>query len=98
MTRALLRLAATIRLTELIVEDEITRPLRDYTGRRWPRSIGYLMSCPRCVSVWAGLFCWLAPDWMNGALAASTVTIQASEARDRAARRAFERKAAVRAD
>ena len=52
---------AVARLTSLIAEDEITAPLRDAVDR-WvgdapqyslKERIGYLVSCPRCVSVYA---------------------------------------------
>jgi len=48
---------ATYRLTRLVVEDEITAPIRN---RVWERhdpadsKIGYLLTCPWCVSIWAG--------------------------------------------
>lgn len=37
---------ASFRLTELFLTDRITAPMRKY----FPRS--YLLSCPRCMSVW----------------------------------------------
>lgn len=53
--------AATARLTRLIVSDTITtRPRRAFL-RRWPAGgahdpgIGYLVTCERCASVWAAL-------------------------------------------
>lgn len=48
----LVDVAATWRITRLITEDEIARPLREATtpGGR----VEYLLSCPYCVSVWAG--------------------------------------------
>ena len=53
--------AATVRLTTLITSDEITAPLRYMAedaarGARvgsLPERLNYLVSCPRCVSVWA---------------------------------------------
>jgi hypothetical protein len=56
---------ASWRLTELVVHDRLTAPLRT----RWP---GYLWTCPRCVSVWAGmavtaLYVWW--PWGNWPLA-----------------------------
>jgi Protein of unknown function (DUF1360) len=48
---------AVHRITRLIVEDEITSDLRS----RWyekhdpqETKLGYLVSCPWCVSIWAG--------------------------------------------
>src|SRR2546428_343720 len=56
---------ASWRLTELVTMDRITEPIR----RRWP---SYLWTCPRCVSVWAGLGATLvfaAWPWANWPLA-----------------------------
>lgn len=53
----LLGASATYRLTRLITEDEITRPLRERLWDRYPpesTAIGYLISCPHCVSIYAG--------------------------------------------
>ena len=49
----LVDVAATWRLTRLVAEDEITRPLREAAtpGSR----VEYLLGCPYCVSVWAGM-------------------------------------------
>lgn len=47
---------ATERVTRLVVEDEITRELRYWVQSKWPTSkVSYLVTCPYCVSVWAGL-------------------------------------------
>lgn len=47
---------AVNRITHLIVDDEITKPIREAVARRWPDSkASYLITCPKCVSVWAGL-------------------------------------------
>lgn len=48
---------AIARLTSLITEDEITQPIRDYVDDL-PHNVvtdklAYLVSCKRCVSVWA---------------------------------------------
>jgi hypothetical protein len=42
-------LMATGRITELLTQDRITERMRN----RWPI---YLWTCPRCVSVWAGIW------------------------------------------
>lgn len=56
MIRHLEDVAATWRITRLVTEDEIAAPLRRWVGRRWPDSkASYLVNCPYCVSVWAGL-------------------------------------------
>lgn len=75
---------ATRRLTQLVVEDEITRPARELvtnwadrhrTGTM-PDRIGYLVDCPACASVWcAGVVMVLrrfrAGRWVIGVLALS---------------------------
>lgn len=75
---------ATRRLTQLVVEDEITRPARDIVTR-WadrhrtgtlPDRIGYLVDCPACASVWCavvimGLRRFRAGRWVVGVLALS---------------------------
>jgi hypothetical protein len=46
------------RLTRLIVLDEILAPVREWVwDRKSPRDsqIGYLLTCPWCVSLWAAL-------------------------------------------
>lgn len=48
---------ATKRLTRLVVTDKITEDLRNQWFDRFPpetTKIGYLVSCPKCTSVWAG--------------------------------------------
>lgn len=67
--------AATARITRLVVEDEIFRPVRegieDWAG---PDSkLTYLVNCPYCVSVWAGSAVQVLPDWVVKALALSGV-------------------------
>lgn len=44
---------ATWRLTDLVAIDKITEPLR-------ARCSWYVLRCPRCLSVWAGLACTVA--------------------------------------
>jgi len=52
---------ATARLTSMITDDEISRPVRDKV-EEWasdkpegsvPERLAYLVTCTRCVSVWA---------------------------------------------
>lgn len=45
---------AAWRITRLVTEDEVTRPLRDPVVARGGRA-GYLVQCPHCVGVWASL-------------------------------------------
>lgn len=53
----LLDALATYRLTKLVIEDKILEPIRDRLFDRYPPStqIGYLLTCPWCVSMWAGI-------------------------------------------
>jgi hypothetical protein len=58
---------ATFRLTELFVQDRITDKLRKKLNT-------YLLSCLRCMSVWAGIFCALSFvyfPWLNWPFALS---------------------------
>lgn len=52
---------ATARLTRLITTDEITSPLRRVAWKIDPnlRHVGYLITCPYCVGVWAAALSWL---------------------------------------
>lgn len=65
--------AATTRLTRLVVDDGIARPVREKvesvtgTDSSWT----YLVNCPYCVSVWAGLAVQLLPRPIRLALALS---------------------------
>ena len=86
MTKALslaTDIVATYRLTKLIMEDRITEDLRNAVYERFPRDskTAYLLSCPWCVSVWAGAGVFalrrISPqtaDVVSGLLAASAVT------------------------
>ena len=59
---------ATKRLTQLIVEDELTAPWRDrivawsdqHRQGSWQDRLGYLVTCPACSSVWVGAVVLLA--------------------------------------
>lgn len=75
---------AVFRLTKLVNDDEITADLRDKILERFhpeDTKIGYLITCPWCVSIWAGgavaLARELAPRPWNvvaSALAFSSIT------------------------
>lgn len=43
---------ATFRLTRLLVEDEITRPVREQLADDAEGRLAYFVTCPWCVSVW----------------------------------------------
>lgn len=53
----LVSLLVTRRITSLIVDDEITSDIRDAWLARWnadTTKLGYLVTCRKCSSVWAG--------------------------------------------
>lgn len=85
--RALLSLltdiAATYRLTKLVLDDKLTEELRIKIYQKFPRDskISYFIGCPWCVSVWAGAVIFTlrkvnptGADIVSGLLAASAVT------------------------
>lgn len=85
--RALLSLltdiAATYRLTKLVLDDKLTEDIRFAIYQRFPKDskITYFIGCPWCVSVWAGLVIFTlrkvnpaGADIVSGLLAASAVT------------------------
>lgn len=46
---------AVHRLTRLVTEDEVTRPVRERVQDAAPEGrLAYLLTCPWCVSVWIG--------------------------------------------
>lgn len=75
---------AVHRITKLVIDDEITEPIRQMVWKRFPpetTKIGYLTTCPWCVSIWAGAGALVAEAvaptaWKHVAriLAISTVT------------------------
>jgi hypothetical protein len=89
----LVRGFAVWRLTELVVEDEVTRPVREWVTRRWPGSkLAYLTGCKACSSVWVAAVVVVLPEWMCAVLALSGATMLVNEARDHASRRALQRR------
>lgn len=73
---------ATYRVTKLLIEDEITEPVRSRIQEKFPpesTKIGYLTTCPWCVSVWVALPVYFLPKSVKTALAASAVTGLVSE-------------------
>lgn len=49
---------ATYRITKLVLDDEIFAEPRNALLKRFPPNetkLGYLVTCPWCVSVWAGV-------------------------------------------
>ena len=96
MIRLLTRCLAAWRLTELVVADEITRPIRDSVAKRWPGSkAAYLVQCPACTSVWAAAAVLLLPEWACTLLGLSGATMLANDVRDHAAQSALARRMAA---
>lgn len=49
--------AAVYRLTKLVIDDEILADIREKVWEKYPpetTKIGYLTTCPWCVSIWMG--------------------------------------------
>lgn len=93
---AFIRVAATVRLTDIAAEDEVSRPFRELIARRWPGSqTAYLVTCKRCVSVWAALAVLILPEWLITVLGWSTVTIWLNDWREARASAALTRRMAA---
>jgi len=45
---------AVYRVTRLLVEDEVLRPVRERIAPDEESRLAYFVTCPWCVSVWAG--------------------------------------------
>lgn len=96
MIRLLIRCLAVWRTTELVVTDELTRPLREWIGKRWPDSkVAYLVRCKACTSVWSAAVVLLAPEWMCTVLGLSGATMLVNEARDHVSQSALQRRMAA---
>lgn len=75
---------ATYRLTKLIIDDKLMEDVREAVFEKFPpesTKVGYLFTCPWCVSMWVGLGVVaarkVAPEAWDGvatALAASSVS------------------------
>jgi len=92
-SEAVIDVAATARLTRLVIEDEITRELREKAFLALQKidhpisaKLQYLLTCPWCVSIYAGAALLtlrvISPSTakiVNTALAASQVTGMAAE-------------------
>jgi hypothetical protein len=93
MTTFLLRFIACIRLTDLVVDDEVTRPAREWVGKRWPGGrLSFLLSCKRCTSVWAAAVVAVLPRRACTVLALSQATIWVNDAVDQRAADALTRR------
>jgi hypothetical protein len=66
---------ATHRITRLITTDEVTRPWRERVEQTDPEGrLAYFVTCPWCVSMWAGA------GWAALTVAAPTVAAAAGAA------------------
>lgn len=79
---------ATYRVTKLVIDDEITRELREKAFQtldahpgKVSKKLSYLLTCPWCVGIWAGAgvaaLAVVAPQTsrvLNTALASSAIT------------------------
>lgn len=80
----LIDIAATYRLTKLMLDDTIMDDVRNKIWDRYPpesTKIGYLFTCPWCMSIWAGIVVFglrrINPEFANytsSLLTASAVT------------------------
>jgi hypothetical protein len=74
---------ATWRLTDAILADRIFGWLRDRVPPE--RRAGYLLRCPRCLSVWTGALCtglWAVFPWALWPLALSWTYLWYATSRD----------------
>ena len=76
-------IAATYRLTKLVMDDKITEELRFKIYEKFPKGskVAYFIGCPWCVSIWAGAVIFTlrkvnpaGADIVSGLLAASAAT------------------------
>lgn len=76
-------IAATYRLTKLVLDDKLTEDLRNKIYEKFPRDskVSYFIGCPWCVSIWAGAVIFTlrkvnphGADIVSGLLAASAAT------------------------
>lgn len=79
--RILLDILAVVRLTKLINTDVITEPLRDLVWSKYPPNtkIGYLFTCPWCMSIWAGLSITLLRRYLPSVADVVSTTLAASQ-------------------
>lgn len=70
---AAVAVAATHRLTTLVVKDEITRPIREKVEDTFggESRLTYLVNCPACTSVWAAAVVTVLPRPLRLILALS---------------------------
>lgn len=74
----LLDTLATERITRLVVDDKLTEPIREYIWHNHPpeeTKIGYFVTCPFCVSIWAGGAVALMSSTPSGSMFSGTVRV-----------------------
>jgi len=87
---------AVWRLTELVTEDQVSRTFREAVAKQWPNSqAAYLVTCKRCVSVWAAVAVVLLPARVCRVLALSSATILFNDWRNDQASAALSRRMAA---
>lgn len=79
----LLDIIAVYRITKLIIDDDIMNEFRQMVWKRYPADstkIGYLITCPWCTSIWAGIAVFTLrkvdpnfTDYLSSILASSAV-------------------------
>lgn len=66
----LLYVLAAHRLTTLVTEDEITRPMRENVHNYW---FNYLVNCKKCTSIWAAAAVLLLSQFLPGKFIVGTL-------------------------
>lgn len=84
LLRLAIDIAAVYRLTKLTIDDEILADVREKIWEKFPpetTKIGYLTTCPWCVSIWMGGVIFglrkISPetaDYVSAVLASSAAT------------------------
>lgn len=57
LSTLILWMIATAGLTSIVVDSKLGQPFRDAMSKRWPNSIGYLVTCYQCVGTYSGAAC-----------------------------------------
>lgn len=90
LVNALIAYLATRRLTSLMVEDKITEDIREKFWEMFPpeeKKLGYLVTCRKCSSMWAGVMALclltLGNNLLGKAIATALALSEASIITDR---------------
>ncbi len=57
LSTLILWMIATVGLTSIVVDSKLLKAPRDALLRRWPNSLGYLVSCYQCAGTYCGAAC-----------------------------------------